>query len=252
MRVDINYTTALFEREEAEPALAFALATWGIGRTPPGLAPAVIAAVEGRRWIVMVGGYGDDKPGRDPVALRDICAKLPSPFQQAASAQLLGPIAGYSQADSRRRDFHALARFPARLIVVGDAAASFNPIYGQGMSSAALHASCLSEYLCSGPDLDRPARAYFDLQRVVVDAAWQTSALPDLALPNVDAARPFGYKVGQAYSDMLVDATITDVPLAGRFTDVTFMRTHPNTLLAPPVVARTLALAARRLVTSKH
>jgi len=36
---------------------------------------------------------------------------------------------------------------PARLVSVGDAVASFNPIYGQGLSSAALHASCLAEYL---------------------------------------------------------------------------------------------------------
>jgi len=252
LRLDINYTTALFQRDEADPAVAFALAAWGIGRTPPGLAPAVVAAVERSRWIMLMGGYGADKPGRHPAALRDICAKLPPPFPQAASAELLEPIAGYSQADSRRRNFHALARFPARLVVVGDAAASFNPIYGQGMSSAALHASCLSEYLCSGPDLDRPARAFFDLQRVVVDAAWQTSAVPDLALPHVNAPRSFGSRVGQVYADMLVDATVTDVPLASRFADVTFMRTHPNTLLGPGVVARTLALAAGRLVKPKH
>jgi len=252
MQVNINYTTALFEREEADPPVALALATWGIGRTPPGLAPAVVSAVEGRRWIVMVGGYGADKPGRHPAALREICAHLPPPFPQAASGELLEPLAGYSQADSRRRAFHAVDRFPARLVVVGDAAASFNPIYGQGMSSAALHASCLSEYLWSGPDLNQPARDFFDLQRVVVDAAWQTSAVPDLAFPHVDAPRPLGYRVGQAYAGMLVDATITDVPLASRFSDVTFMLAHPDTLLRPGVVVRTLALAAGRLVTSKR
>ena len=35
------------------------------------------------------------------------------------------------------------------------------------MSSAALHASCLSEYLCSGPDLDAPARHFLALQKLV-------------------------------------------------------------------------------------
>ena len=112
------------------------------------------------------------------------------------------------------------------------------------MSSAALHASCLSEYLRAGPDPDRPARDFFDLQRVVIDAAWQTSAIPDLALPHVDAPRPPGTKLAQAFGTMLVDGTVTDVYLAARFAEVTFMRAHPNTLLSPGVVARTLGLVA--------
>lgn len=248
MRVDINYTTALFHRDEVDPEVAFTFASWAIGRTPAGLAPSIINAVEGDRWIVMMGGYAADKPGRTPDALRAICAQLPPPFPQATAGELLEPITGYTQADSRRRDFHALTRFPARLAVVGDAAASFNPIYGQGMSSAALHASCLSEYLTAGPDLDRSARAFFDLQRVIVDAAWQTSAVPDLALPHVGARQTALTRAGQAYANMLIDGTVTDVTLARKFSDVTFMRAHPSSLTSPAVAARTLALAAARAI----
>ena len=247
MRVDINYTTALFHRAEADPEVAVTLSTWGVGRTPAGLAPAIVNAVEGDRWIVMAGGFGADKPGRTPAALRELCAKLPAPFPQATAGELLEPIVGYTQADSRRRHFLATPRFPARLVVVGDAAASFDPIYGQGISSAALHASCLSDFLCGGPDLSRPARAFFELQGVVVDAAWQTSAVPDLALPHVDAHRPFGSGLAQAYGNMLVDGTVTDLPLARRFAAVTFMQDHPSTLLHPAVVARVLGLAGARL-----
>ena len=248
MRVDINYTTALFHRDVADPEVAFCFATWGVGRTPPGVAPSVIDAVEGDRWIVMMGGFGADKPGRTPEDLRTICAKLPPPFPQASAGELLEPIVGYTQADSRRRDFRAVSRFPARLVVVGDAVASFNPIYGQGMSSAALHASCLSEYLTSRPDLDRPARTFFDLQRVIVDAAWQTSAVPDLALPHVESRDTLMSRIGGAYASMLIDGTITDVKLARRFSDVTFMQSHPSTLVDPGVVVRTLALGAKRAI----
>ena len=251
MRVDINYSTALFGRPEPEPEVAFTLATWGVGRTPEGLAPAIVDAVEGDRWIVMLGGYGADKPGRTLDALREVCARLPAPFPAVTSGELLEPIAGYTQADSRRRDFLAVDRFPARLIVIADAAASFNPIYGQGMSSAALHVSCLSQYLCGNPDLNQPARHFYDLQRVVIDAAWQTSAIPDLALPHVEAPRPPGMKLAQAYGNMLVDGTVTDVHLARSFAEVTFMRAHPNTLLHPGVVARTLGLAAARTITGR-
>ena len=88
---------------------------------------------------------------------------------------------------------------------------SIVPPWIDSISSAALHASCLSEYLTSGPDLDQPARTFFDLQRVIVDAAWQTSAVPDLALPHVGAPRTLVSRASEAYANMLLDATVTDL-----------------------------------------
>ena len=99
---------------------------------------------------------------------------------------MTGEIFTYHQADSRRRDFAGLARFPSGLLSVGDAVASFNPIYAQGISAAALHASCLSEYLRNEPVPGRPATAFFDLERLVVDAAWTLSGGGGAA-PRLDA-----------------------------------------------------------------
>lgn len=248
LQVGINYTTALFHRTEPHPDVALALTTWAIGRTPEGLAPAVLSAVEGDRWIVMLGGYQNDKPGRQLDELRRICAGLPPEFGQAVSGELLEPIAGYTQGDSRRRDYSSLSRLPARLVSVGDAVASFNPIYGQGMTSAMLHASCLSDHLRSGSDLDAPARRFLNLQRIVVDAAWQTSAIPDLGLPHVQAPRPPGFGLLRAFGNMLVDGTVDDPVLARQFAEVTFMQAHPDTLRRPPTLARVLLRAAGRSV----
>src|SRR5262249_16087399 len=93
-------------------------------------------------------------------------------------------IRSWRHSDSLRRDFHALARMPARLVAVGDAVAAPNPVYGQGLASAALQVSCLSEYLRSGPDLSAPARGFFALPKVLVDVLSNTpTGTPPAALP---------------------------------------------------------------------
>ncbi len=49
------------------------------------------------------------------------------------------------------------------------------------MSAAVLHASCLAQYLRTEPLHGRPAAAFFDLEQIVVDAAWALSAGGDAA-----------------------------------------------------------------------
>ncbi|WP_432826216.1 hypothetical protein [Dactylosporangium sp. CA-092794] len=109
---------------------------------------------------------------------------------------------------------------------------------------AALHASCLSMFLHSGQDLDSSARQFFDLQQVVVDAAWGISTGGDLARPSVTAPRPRGYRVTSWLSQQIIDATVTDPQVCRVFDEVTHMVRHPDELAAPAVLRR--ALTARR------
>lgn len=245
MKIDINYTCACFRRSDSTPPVAAAIASWPLGRVPAGVSPGAIGAIEDDRWLVMFGGYGIDRPGRTPEEFRRLCRALPPVFAAVAEEEMLGEIRTYHQSISMRRDYHLVERLPARLVSVGDAVASFNPIYGQGMSSAALHASCLSEYLRSDPDLSAPASDFRALQRIVVDAAWRTSASPDLALPHINGPYPRGYRLLQRLTDMIVDASVTDIEVGRRFTAVAHMRAHPSTLATPGTLLRA-ARAVRR------
>ncbi|GIF15980.1 FAD-dependent oxidoreductase [Actinoplanes teichomyceticus] len=243
--IRLNYATALFPRP-ADTAVwtCVSIAGPGPGRTARigGFTP-----IEGDRWMMLVSGYAGDRPGRDPGEFRERCVRdFPAEFAAVATAAApIGGVVTYHQADSRRRDFE-LDRFPARLIAAGDAVASFNPVYGQGMTAAMLHASGLSEYLRGRPDLSRPARSYFADVRVVVDAAWQVSATADLALPHVDGPYPPGYRAMRRVSRLIAEAAARDPAVNRRVGRVTAMLAHPSSLSGPGLLLRALAAAARR------
>ncbi|KOV86373.1 NAD(P)/FAD-dependent oxidoreductase [Nocardia sp. NRRL S-836] len=229
LRVDIRYLTARFERS----------AGWtgpltGIYRRSPRYAPveplrgAAATAVEGRRWSVMV-----HHTGITAADFVEHCRALPPIFREAVSGPVVGEVVPYRHPDNRWRHFESVQRFPARLVAVGDAVASFNPVHGQGMSSAALHASCLSEFLRSGPDPGRHAREFFELQKVVVEAAWTTSSSGDRAGRRSEVQQ-------------VLTAAVRDVRVGTAVRAVTFLTAHPSTLADPALVARAMRVNGTR------
>ena len=237
----INYATALFERPVRADDLPVAavLDLFTPGAATEGVAVAAANAVEHDQWLVMLMGYGEDRPGRTMEAFRAICATLP-PLDEFTRGAVTRDVVTYHQQESRRRHFTGLSRYPARLVSVGDAVASFNPVYGQGMSSAALHASCLSEYLAGAPDLTGPATEFFDLQGVVVDAAWAISAGSDAArLDAVTGAEvPEDLARQRLAQQRVIAAGLVDPVVARAFNNVSYMLRHPATLADPALMER--------------
>ncbi|WP_326837780.1 FAD-dependent monooxygenase [Amycolatopsis rhabdoformis] len=245
MRIDLNYTTAVLRRTGDQPTVRAGVSMHSPG-APSGIAAAAMCQTENDQWMVTLSGYLDHRPGSTPEEFVHLCrTALPGEFGAIAANEMLGGITTYHHADSRRRDFHRLRRFPARLVAAGDAVASFNPIYGQGMSCAVLHASCLSEYLRSGPDLDVAAMGFFALQRVIVDAAWGLSTGGDLELPHVDGPYPRGYRLQKWAIGQIVKASVHDPEIARRFDEVAYLLAHPARLARPGTLVRSI-LANRR------
>jgi 2-polyprenyl-6-methoxyphenol hydroxylase-like FAD-dependent oxidoreductase len=244
MPIKLNYASALFQRD---PAVSD---TWiAISQTTPAKDRIAriggISSVEGDRWIMLVAGYDDDRPSRDVEDFAKRCREyFPQMFGDIAErGTMIGNVITYHQADSRRRDFDRVDRLPTGIVAAGDAVASFNPVYGQGMTSATLHASCLSEWLRTEPDIaTEPARGYFERVRIVVDAAWQVSTFADLGLPHITSGQPRGYKVIKWASEVVLKASMTDDVTSRKLNRVTTMLDHPNALASPGLLLRALRL----------
>ncbi|GAA2614667.1 hypothetical protein [Streptomyces axinellae] len=204
-------------------------------------------AIEGRQWLVMLMGYGDNRPGRTIEEFRAACAELPAIFSEATGGAVTREVVTFHQAESRRRHFTEAGRLPSRLVSVGDAVASFNPIYGQGTSSAALHASCPASCFDSGADPDAAATEFFRLRQVVVDAAWSVSAGGDAARLDAGNGTEVSEEVRQQRwaMEQIAGATLVDGDVARAFDNVAHMLRHPGTLAGPTLRQKAVAANER-------
>ena len=140
---------------------------------------------------------------------------------------------------------------PGRLLVVGDSLCSFNPLYGQGMTVAALQAETLTAFLrrhLSG-QADLPALAC-PAQRAVAKCtagAWLVATGSDLRYPiTVGAEATFATRLLQRHVDRVFEAATGDPSVNAAFLRVLNMVDAPPAMFRPGTVARALLSPHRR------
>jgi flavin-dependent dehydrogenase len=208
--------------------------------TPQHPRTGAIQALEGDRWMLTLAGILGDHPPIDPDGFLAFARSLrfPDIHQAICDAEPLDDPVGFRFPASVRHRYERLDRFPDRLLVLGDAVASFNPIYGQGMSVAAVEALALRRHLERGIE-PQPGRWFRDLARVV-DVPWEMAAGGDLVFPGVQGRRTLKVRLVSTYLTRLHAAAAHDANLATAFIRVAGLVDPPQTLLRPGIVLRVL------------
>jgi 2-polyprenyl-6-methoxyphenol hydroxylase-like FAD-dependent oxidoreductase len=214
-----------------------------VAATPrPGCArAATLLEQEHGRWLVTAQGYGGDRPPPDPAGLLRYLEPVfdPEVLEALGRAEWLGEPAVHGFRAGRRRRYERLGDRPQGLLVMGDAACSFNPVYGQGMSVAALEAVALARCL-EGGDAALAARFHAAVADVV-DQPWRLALLADLALPEVAAPRSPAVRLQTGYVRRLQRAAERDGRLAAAFVRVMALLDPASVLMKPDMVLRVLA-----------
>lgn len=209
---------------------------------PHGLA---ILQSENDTWMFTVFGVAGHEPPPDLAAMCEMVEGYAPARLLAAirAAEPIGEPARHRQPSSQWRRYDRMRRFPEGLLVIGDAICSFNPIYGQGMTVAALEALALRDCLSGGTD-DLVWR-FFRAAAVPIRQAWELSANPDLSLPEIEGTPSLLTRLLNAYVDRVLTAAEYDPVAVDQFFKVTALVDPATRLLRPSIVWRA-ALANRR------
>ena len=202
--------------------------------------------LEGDRWMLTLAGILGDHPPTDPDGFLAFARSLQFPDIHDAihdGVPLDDPVAFRFPA-SVRHHYEQSPRFPAGLLAMGDALCSFNPIYGQGMSVAALEALILRRHLARGVE-PQHRRWFRDLARLI-DVPWQMAAGGDLMFPGVEGRRTRQLQMMGSYIARLHAAATHDVRVATAFIRVAGLVSPPPTLLRPDIAVRVLRGGRRR------
>ncbi|NIL56413.1 FAD-dependent oxidoreductase [Salinispora arenicola] len=237
VRMDLTYTTMDFHGPLTFDPIGDDIAIIPVA-TPAMPRGAFFARLPDRYAISLTGILGD-RPPTDHKEFLAYVESLPVPeiYKAVHDAEPMGPAMSFHFPFSIRRRYERQGRHPEGLLVVGDAACIFNPVYGQGMTVAAMEALVLRQHLQQGPI--HPER-FFQDQAKVIDAPWGMSAGADLGFPGVRGRRTVKTWMGNAYIPRLQAAAAHDGQLTVSFLRAAGLVDPPQALMRPSVASRVL------------
>ncbi|WP_051900872.1 NAD(P)/FAD-dependent oxidoreductase [Streptomyces aureus] len=245
MKAKVTYTSMNFDRpEESHPSHPDFSIAYQMLFAPRAPRAGVLLAVKRNRWTCSLFAFQDQPPTDDTGYLR-FAENLDNPrlALQIERRTLQEPTYRYTNVDNQWRPYHAVMNWPDRLIAVGDAVCVFNPVYGQGLTVAAMEAELLHQMLArrsaSGKPLDSLAGSFQKRVGRLLLSPWTLSTNSDL-MWNPDR-RPLGARFTHWYNTRLFHVAVKDAAVWARFVRVVNMVASPAVLFHPAVALKVLS-----------
>jgi len=241
VKIDLTYTTADFRSPLPVDPIGNGVGLVCVA-SPAQARGGTLARLRDRYSLSLYGLLGDAPP-TDRAGFMAFARSLPVPEIIAAveDAEMIDePVSMRFPANVRHR-YERLSRLPDGLLVMGDAACVFNPIYAQGMTAAAIEAMVLRKHLELGWP-PRPREFFRDLSRVI-DAPWDMAVGGDLGFPGIEGRRTMKVRMGNFYIPRLQSAAAGDGVLSNAFLRAAGLIDPPQALMRPAIVFRALRTA---------
>ncbi|HET7398309.1 MAG TPA: tryptophan 7-halogenase [Intrasporangium sp.] len=243
--VDCAYGTRLLARGSADLDGTTAV----VAPTPPvSWRGGTLLPVEGDRWILSLVGMHADPPPADDEGYAAFARSLRVPVlaDVLARTEPLTPVVGYRFPSSQRRHHERVPRPLSGLVFVGDSACSFNPIYGQGMSVAALQVEVLAAAVARlGLDSPELPRRFHRRAARIIDTPWSIAVGLDFLHPRTTGPKPRGTDLLNRYVTKVIHATHVSLPVTRALSAVQNLQEPPSSLFRPRLMVTVLTEARR-------
>ncbi|WP_257447694.1 FAD-dependent oxidoreductase [Archangium lipolyticum] len=196
--------------------------------------------IEGDRWLISMCGWLGDHPALDDAGYLEFARSLRDPYlhEVLRHTEPLSPITVFRFSHNQRRHYERMPRFPEGLALVGDASCSFNPVYGQGMTTAALQAQVLGECLRQG--LGGASQRHRQRVGQLLEVPWSLATSGDLRFPEVEGTRSPVSGPLNWLGDRLHRLASHDEEALRVFLRVMHMLESPAALFSPRMVLKAL------------
>ncbi len=215
----------------------------------------IIGPMEGERWQITLTGMNGDHPPTDAEGFVAFAHSIPVPelYRVLSQAEPLTDPIGYRHGANRLRHYERLPRHLEGVLAIGDSVYALNPVYGQGMTVAALGAAALDQLLGSlrhhpADNATGLARRFQGMLAKVNTGPWQMATGQDLRWPSAGTdykPDPISRLV-QGYFGWVLAAMVENGEIAAAFARVQHMLSSPASLFHPRIVWQVLRAKQNR------
>ncbi|PHD47350.1 glutamate synthase [Bacillus toyonensis] len=239
VRIDLFYATKMFQlKENEELDCCNMLMSPSFPENPYGV---LIQTIEDNRYFVTFSGYANEKAPQTDDEFYDFAENLSisNVTDFLNKAEGITDIKTYKIPYQVRRRFDLVNNVPEGLLVVGDAQCRFDPVFGQGVSVAAMEAHQLQLLLQSRKQLDKTfTQQFYKKTTDIIEIPWDMTTTEISRHPQLKRELTTKQKFQLWYTKQIYRLSASDSDVYIRLVRVMnlirspFHLFHPKVLLA--------------------
>ncbi|WP_141540415.1 glutamate synthase [Bacillus cereus] len=234
--IQLFYATRVFRlKKNKRPDWCNLLISPSFPENPYG---AFIQTIEDNQYFVTFSGYANEKAPKTDEEFFAFAHKLLAPdfIHFLEQAEPITDIKVHRIPYQVRRRFDIVKNMPEGFLVIGDAHCRFDPVFGQGISVAAMEAEELQMCLKKGKALEKGfTRGFYKRISKIIKTPWEMATTEAFRHPKIKGEKSFIQPFQQWYTKKIYQLSANNPDIYIRLVRVMNLMRSPLHLFHPKV-----------------